>query len=289
MSSQQWGAAVRLLAKSRAKAIPEQERADPECGRRGVAVRPLALLAATAAVSAITLGFTAPQASAGCFATYSSQGDNVRGKGDDVGTRAYIQGSSTLSSCGFANAAVEIGNSNNLPTVTAGIQTGYMKQTSDNQLTDCGIGHIGVYTEWLPQGGIYECHIYATDPFGVGDKFTVHHDPTTGWMTFFDGDPELSSPITNLGFGSGFSWARGEVAWTSSHPTFFVNYGPSGLSPGWEYETNSNGCCTSYTPVPSYANGTISRTADSEDADNDWNVGSSSADPPSPFYIQWLG
>jgi hypothetical protein len=173
-------------------------------------------------------------------------------------------------------------------TSTGGIQTGYWKATSDDD-TDCGIGPLGVFTEYLPVGGIYHCIIFSSSTFGFGDKFTVHHDSTNGWQTFLNGTAELANPISSsvMGFGSGNSFARGEVIWTSNHPTFDVTWGPSGQT-HWEYMTQSSG---TYNDVQSYANGTSHNgTAfDNEDSDNDWNVGTSGADPPSPFDIKWIG
>lgn len=95
--------------------------------------------------SAAAIGAGAPQARA-CSVS-ASQGDRYRGAGNDNGTRAFIQGSSTLSSCGGAVATVSIQSctTNCTPGM---IQTGYVKQTGTFDSPDCGFVSNGpIFTE----------------------------------------------------------------------------------------------------------------------------------------------
>jgi hypothetical protein len=254
---------------------------------RSVARR-IALGAVIALAASAAFGFTATRALA-CDGsnTFGTQGLNWRGAGNDNGTRAWLQGSSILSSCGTAIASVAIQNGG-AQTTTGGIQTGYYKGTSTAQ-TDCGTAPLGVFTEYLPVGGNYHCIIFSSSIFGAGDQLTVHHDSTNGWQTFENGTAELPNPLTSsyMGFATGNSFARGEVHWTSNLPTFDVTWGPSGQT-HWQYMTSSSG---TYSDVQSYANGTSHNGTyfDTQDTDNDWNVGTSGADPPSPFDIKWIG
>lgn len=242
------------------------------------------LIGVTGGVCALTLGAFAPEASASC-PLYTSQGNQIRvvGLGDDNGTRAYIEGSSTLSSCGTAGAFVSIekDNVNGYPM----IQTGYIKETSTyvSKCDHSGSGYTGVITEYTPDNLNYTCDDISSYPFGQGDLFSVSHT-SPGWQTYWDGNPEETNVISSLGFGSGYARVRDELYWTSNLPTYLVNWGPSGQG-SWDFKTNSSGCCLSYTPVQ--ANQASPEYGDTQDGDNDWNVLTSAGTPPSPFYIQW--
>lgn len=225
------------------------------------------LVMVTLAISGVALGVSAAPASA-CFAISSSQASNSRGSGDN-GTRAYISGSSTLSSCGAAGAFVSI--EGNASTGLPMIQTGYIKETSTN-VTDCGTGTISVVTEYIDANGNSTCDVTEFNiPFGEGDSFTVEHS-SNGWWTYLNGFKQLANPITSLNFCCGYSLTRGETHWTGSLPTFLVWWGPSG-SLFWQYRT----------PTAGYSNVTSSNF--NQQGGNHW----ARSDQKSPFYIQWIG
>lgn len=239
--------------------------------------RRLGLVGVVAMICFAGVGVAAPVASASCTNGYSDGVQNFYGAGGDAnGTRSNLQGSSTLSSCGFAEASVEDED----PNSTAYIQTGYLKETSNGQLYNCGVASTGIFTEYLVYGGLHHCSIYeSTSTFAPGASFSVEHN-SSGWMSFTGGVAELPNRITSLGFCCGYVLTTGEVSWLSNYPTFLVTYGTTGTNP-WAYMTPTSG----YTTINS---GTGSQS-DSEDSDNDWNIGDSTASPPSPFYFQWVG
>lgn len=221
----------------------------------------------------------ASSALANCSPTYADQGDLYRGAGNDNGTRSYLQGTTTLNSCGGVVATVA--EQEKPPDCGCSgfgmIQTGYIEESStfasDCDMNDPGI--TAVMTEYTADSVNYTCDVYIGgqhDLFGEGDLFTAALG-SGGWETFWDGQKEYT--ITGLGFSSGYSVARGEAKWGSSNPAFNVTWGPSGKT-AWQYKTDSSGCCTSYTNVLSGA---------TKVNDGLWSIGT----PPSPFSIKFIG
>ncbi|HZC22031.1 MAG TPA: hypothetical protein VE866_01740 [Candidatus Binatia bacterium] len=222
---------------------------------------------ATLAASGVALGVSVGPASA-CTAASGSNGFSWRNSSGDNGSRSYISGSSTLSSCGAAGAFVTIEGDpySGLPM----IQTGYIKETPTNT-TDCGTGVISVITEY-DNNGNYTCDVTAFSvPFGEGDSFTVEHH-SNGWWTYLNGYAELANPITVLNFCCGYSIATAEAHWSGALPTFLSWWGPSG-SLAWQYRT----------PTSGYSNVTSSNFG--QNGGSYWYR----SDQKSPFYIQWVG
>jgi hypothetical protein len=190
-------------------------------------------------------------------------------------------------SCGYAWATVEIQELQPGP-ATALIQTGYHTQTSTNR-DGCGTGTPpSLVTEYATHQypDILRCVIYAylgSSGTQQGDQVKVQYaSGSNTWQSYDNGTAEIPGALA-LGFSSGYSVARGEVAVTdTTRPNFYITWG---TGPIWEFMTNSSGCCTTYTGVASNAS---QATRDDLDSDNDWYIGH--PDPPSnPFYIQWIG
>lgn len=200
---------------------------------------------------------------AGCATPFQSQGGYFRGVGFDNGTRSYIQGSGSNNSCGVV--AFFVAEQSHPPTDSTDpidmIQAGEIKEdynfgTGNDCNTDGTLGKVAVIREYVsPSNGIdYTCNIYETisrDAFGNGNLYASALG-SNGWEAFFNSNPIGSPQSVNLGFSSGFSVARAEALWSNAAPTYDMTWGPNGQVQ-WQYKTNSSGCCTSYTNVPSSA------------------------------------
>jgi hypothetical protein len=230
------------------------------------------------------LGIAAPPASASCLAEWDSWGLNYHGvNGNDVRTRAFVQGGGAhANSCGYTWSTVGIQENPPSPSNVAMLQAGYHTQTSDN-IDDCG-------GPGLPPAAVFEytthdhpaqyhCVIYGYLGSGgvtEGDLFSVVKQ-NSGWQPFDNGAAMYPLNLA-LGFSSGFSFVRGEAAWTTTTPDYYMTWGPTGTTHWQYYLTTSSG----YSDVGS---GATPVHSDSQDSDNDWYIGT----PPSPFYIQWIG
>ena len=223
------------------------------------------------------------------------QGDEVRGVGRDVATRAWISGAAPSSSFdGMLLGSVAIQNASPAGTPTRMIQIGELYQSwgFDNFFGggldggECSGTGTQVFVETLDGNADnpanYTCHpIQGITPFGSGGQFAIVHI-SGGWEAQWNGQSVYKwvTPAA-ADMTSGDSVARAETYWEEPDQGFpgsgfYVKFGDNdwaqtGDAGGhwiWEFKTNSNGCCTSWTPVVSTnPNSQINPTGD-------WTFGS---------------
>lgn len=142
--------------------------------------------------------------------------------------------------------------------------------------------HTDVFFAYRISGqSLFHCPFHAGIPtFGSGGLFDVVYQ-NGAWHANWNGNEVQGSPLTGLGFSSGWSVAS-DVAFVDKGalaPAEAITFGPQGHNP-WQFTTNNG---STYSTIQTSQ---LDQNTDTDDdSDGDWNLQGT----PSPFNINWTG